>query len=185
MSVRDQGLLIGLATIAIGSVAWFLWLNPMALDIKQADSQLATLDGQKESLAARLALIDATSRDLANNPDAARLLNLAAPTTGGMENLLVSFDTMATASGINLVSLQPASASDQPTQLTLTVSVSGSFTGIQAFVAAIERNIRPLAIQMLSLSSAASATGDPILAASFTLTTPTLLIDATNLAGTP
>ncbi len=172
MTSRDQGLLIGVGTLAVGAAAWFFWLSPAALGIQQANSQLSQLDSQKATLAARLAFVDATARDLAASSDAVTLLKLAAPSTGGLENLLASFDGMAAASGVTLASFQPASASDQPTQLTLTVSASGSFAAIQAFVAAIEHNVRPLTIQTLSLASATGPSGATVVTGSFSITTP-------------
>lgn len=174
MTNRDQGLLIGVGTLAIGAAGWFFWLSPAALAVGQANRQLGELDQQKTTLAARLAFVDATARDLAANADALKLLTLAAPTTGGLENLLSSFDGMAAASGVTLASFQPATASDQPAQLTLTVSASGSFTALQAFVASIEQNVRPLTIQTLSLASAIGANGAAVVTGSFSITTPTV-----------
>ena len=169
---RDQGLLIGLMAVVLAVAAWFFWLAPTANAIAQANSQLATLDQQKSTIAARLALLTATNTDLANQPEAVKLLQLAIPATGGVPDLLTSIDAMATASGVSLTSIQPSTASDQPTQLALTVNCTGSFTAIQAMVSALEQTIRPLTIQTVSLTSSATAAGSTTITAALSLTTP-------------
>lgn len=176
---RDQALMWVLASLLVAAGAWFAWLTPTAQGIGQSLSAVQQLDQEKQLLTSRIAFLDATARDLTARADDRRLVELAAPADGGIDELVATFDAMATSSGVVLASLQPQSGTLVDNQLLLSLNVSGTFGAIQAFVKALERSERPLQLHTLALSSGSSFEGS-------TLVTATLTVGAlTGPAATP
>ncbi len=169
LSNRDRTLIVGLGAGLFGFAGWFFWLSPTAAAIDHQQQRIQELDQTLTMLTKRQALLAATSHEITSNPDAVKLLTLGAPATSDIQNLLASLDAMATTGGLRLASVQPSNSADHPTEVTLTVSVTGTFSAVRAFVGAVEQNVRPLVIQALSLASGASGSGSTLVTATINL----------------
>ena len=169
LNKRDQSLLMVVGVILACATIWYFWLSPTAQSITSASQKIVTLQNNQTTLQQRITFIDATSKDLVNNPDGLKLMTLAAPSNSGINDLISSFDSMAAASGVNLTSIQPQSSTTQTTKLDLTVNVSGTYSAVQTFVGAIEKNERPIIIKTMSLSGAANTGGITLVSATLNL----------------
>lgn len=171
-SNRDQGLIILLGVAAALAATWFFWLSPTQQAIIDSASQITQFQNQQTTLTQRIALVDSTAKDIAATSDAQKLLALAAPTGSSMDNLLASLNTMAVSSSVGLSSVQPQQTSTAgQSAMTVTVSVTGTFSAIQSFVAALEKNIRPITILNLSLASGGTTAGSNLITATLNLST--------------
>lgn len=166
---RDQSLLWLLIALLVSAGAWFAWLTPTATAISKAMSEAQRLDQEKQLLTSRVAFLNATASDLASRQEDRRLVELAAPADGGIEELVAMVDAMATSSGLVLASLQPQNGVDNGNQLVVNLNVTGTFTAVQAFVKALEQSERPITVQSLSLASSSSFEGSTLVTGSFTV----------------
>ena len=171
LNKRDQVLIVLLGVVLACGAIWYFWLAPTTQTITADVQKISSLGTDQASLQQRLNFIDVTSKDLAKNTDAQKLISLAAPSGSGMDNMLASLNAMAVTSGVSLMSVQPQATTTQPNQLDVSVSISGTFSAIEAFVGALEKNERPISIQSMSLSSAATTDGSTLIAATLNLVT--------------
>jgi Tfp pilus assembly protein PilO len=185
ISNRDLPLLVIFGALLVSLGAWFWWLTPTATALKTGMAQAQTLGQQETVLSQRKALLANVSQQLSSNEDAARLIQLAAPQDQSMDALLVSFAAMAEQSGVTLASVQPQAAGQVPQELMTVIGVNGTFGGIQAFVQAIERNLRPLTIHSLTLTGGTSAAGSTIVNATLTVGALNLEVQAPTAKETP
>ncbi len=185
MAINNRDLplvaIFGALLVCVG--AWFLWLAPTSVALKSGTVQAEVLSQRETVLMQRKALLASVTQALVSNQDAAQLIQLAAPQDQSMDALLVSFDAMAAQSGVTLASVQPQTAGQVPQELITTIGVNGTYGGIQAFVQAIERNLRPLTIHSLTLTGGTSAAGSTIVNA--TLTVGALQLEGQAPAATP
>ena len=179
LNKRDQSLIIVVGVILACGAIWYFWLSPTAQSITLASQKISSLQSDQLKLQQRISFIDATSKDLANSADAQKLIALAAPSGGGIDNLLASFDSMAVSSGVSLASVQPQTSATNTSELDVTVNVSGTFSAVQSFVSALEKNERPIAIKTMSLSGASSTDGATLVSATLSLTTVQVVNSAT------
>lgn len=172
---RDQALLWVLVALLATSAGWFLWLSPTASSLSAVHADVSRLEAERLRLTARLTYLDSAARDIIARPDDLRLVTLAAPADGGMDELVASLDAMAISAGVSLTSIQPQATTDQPTALTLSLGVTGTYPAVRTFISALEQNERPLTIHSLSLSHNSTFEGS-------TLITGTLTVSALQLA---
>jgi|GEM_PF-6867094 len=172
---RDQALVIVLGAGLAVAAGWFLWLSPTADSMKAATTQVQSITAEQATVSQRIAFIDATAKDLTANGAAQNLLQLAAPATPEMNNLVASVNAIAVGNGATLTSIQPQTATAQSAgQLTVSIGVTGTYQAIQGVIAGLETNERPISIQTLSLAAGSSAGNTTLVTATITFTTLTV-----------
>jgi Tfp pilus assembly protein PilO len=178
VSSRDQSLVWLFGTVVVGVVGWFFWLSPTARALQASQASVQSLTTTRQQLQSRLAFLTQVAAERSDHADAERLLTLAAPISYDFPSLVASLDAIASGSGVTLSSIQPQVGPTSQATFPATVSLSGTFSAIRSFVAAVEANIRPYTVTTLNVASSSTALGSTVVSGSLTLAVPFVALAA-------
>ena len=175
MNKMRQWTLLTVAAVAVVFIAgWFLAVSKQRHNAAQFRAQTASQNSANATLATQVAQLQQQKKGL---PEQQKLLaNYATkiPDNPALPTLIRQLTAAAKASGVDLQSLSPAvptavatvpgattspAAGSALNQISLTLSVKGSYFNLESWFAAIEKLPRAMMVTQWSLSPAGPSTG--------------------------
>jgi Tfp pilus assembly protein PilO len=162
------------ATIGILGVLGmsYFYVAPRMATLKEARAITQAKEQDSVALQAQITQVDKTAKELNAQPEVLKQLALAVPSSTAYDQLLVALQAITSESGVILSSIHPTSgvATGAAQQATATLAIKGSYSGVHLFLETIAKNIRPLKVTNLALTSAVDATGVSLLNATLIVT---------------
>lgn len=149
------------------AVITYLYVAPQMTALKEARATTQAREQDTQDVRAQAASVAQLTQQLNSQPDALAQLALAAPVGAAADQLLVALQSIATESGVVLLSVQPTSATSELSSSVVTLR--GSYTGVHLFFELIQKNIRPLAASNVAITSTADSEGVALLNVSLTI----------------
>lgn len=170
----------------------YFYVAPQMTALKEARAITQAKEQDSATLQAQITQVDQTAKQLNAQPESLKQLALAAPSSTAYDQLLVALQAIASESGVILSSIHPTSGvatTGATQQATATLAIKGSYSGVHLFLETVAKNIRPLTITNLALTSAVDAKGVSLLNATLIVTAaqaiaPTTATAATTTGGT-
>ena len=179
----NDRLWLPLAVVAAAVLAvagWMLFVSPVRSESAGIQSQTAVVSQQAATLRAQLVDLQAQQADLPRYQAELEAAQAAMPTTAAMPEFLRTLQTLGTTTGTTVTGLN-ATAPDGTTVATgngargvgnvykipVSVTVTGSYDGLTAFVKALQQN-QPRAVLVDSVNEAPGEGGALILTVSMT-----------------
>lgn len=153
--------------LLIGVIAYF-YLNPAISRLKDLNTKVAAKDKEINLLTDKINNLTQLQIKFNQNQAEVKELQLAAPSSDQVADILVELEAIGAKSGVKINSIQP-SKDTQSSQVPVNVSVQGDYLALTNFVAATEKNIRPISIKSINLTSSAQAGGGVIINGNFSL----------------
>jgi len=149
----------------------YFYVAPRMTELKEARAVTQAKEQDSVALEAQIVQVDQTAKQLNARTDVLKQLALAAPSSMAYDQLLVALQAITSESGVIMSSVHPTSGATGATQqATATLAIKGSYTGVHLFLETVAKNIRPLTITNLALTSAVDAKGVSLLNATLTVT---------------
>lgn len=151
--------LLVIAAILVVLVGFPLLIIP-GLNRARADSQkISSLRSEIAAEQDRLKAIESVSTQIDKDPERYKLLQLALPTDPNLPDVFIMIENMAISSKVSLDSVVPdKSGSEQGVKIAVTIS--GSYTQVKTFLAAITTNVRPIIVNSMLLTRSPSVHAD-------------------------
>lgn len=134
---------------------------PKVKDLKQINTQVGALQGEKTALDSKIKALEEAQSQIAAAKPSIDTLNIAVPNNPAMPEILVSLESIVGRTGLVLNQLSPASTGEGVSsgEAKVTISVSGSYPNVIRLLETFEKNIRPIKVNSLALTSSGE-TGD-------------------------
>ncbi len=159
-------LLLGvLGVLAIG----YFYTVPQIETWKSARAMATAKQRDVQSIQQRIAEIQQLDGQLSQEASGLDRLDLAVPKTPGSEDLLITLEAIAAASGTSLASVQPLDSTEEVAEPVITVGVTGSYGGVQLFLDLLSQNLRPIEVANLSLVGTSETDGASLVTATLTI----------------
>lgn len=156
-----------LGVLAMG----YFYVAPQMTELKTARATTQAREKDAAALETQITQVNQIAQQLNSQQSALQQLALAAPSSSAYDQLLIALQAIASESGVVLSTVQPASGNTTAgQQVNVTISLKGSYGGMHLFLENTAKNIRPLTITNLSLTSAADVTGASLLNATLIVT---------------
>lgn len=154
----------GLGAVVIGyfyTLPQITALKEVRTTVQARAADVAALDVQAQELLATKQLLDQRSAELER-------LALAVPNTNGIDDLLVTLESIASTSGVVLASVQPVvTAGTKGSEAAVTLR--GSYSGVRLFLEQLAKNLRPIKITELSIAGSSDVAGASLVDVSLTV----------------
>jgi len=171
--MRQWSLFTAVAVVVVFAAGWFLAVSPQRHHAATLRSQAATQDSANSSLQTQVAQLEQQKKGL---PDQQRLLARYAtkiPDNPELPILIRQLSTAAKGAGVDLVAMSPslpAAVTSAPgaapaastaalNQISLQLTVKGSYYNLESWFAAVEKLPRAMMVTQWSMTPGASAGG--------------------------
>lgn len=176
MSRRNIYILVALGLVVVAAAYYFLVLSPRLTSIKDTEASIAT---EQQTLSAnkdKLAQMQQTREEAAKNQATLIELSKMLPEGTELPSLLLQIQDLATESGIDFMTISPASpqAAGSVEIVSLALSIKGSFFDINDFLYRAEQMVAGPG-RLLAVKSVSFGLGGDVYAASPDLTSEVTL----------
>lgn len=158
--------IVPLSILVILALGYFVIL-PMMSSLKEFNLKIAAKDQENSEMGQKISDLNSLKTEFNNAKQDVELLGLALPSSDQVPEILVQLETIANKSGMIISNLQPGKSSSLGTAFNLTTQ--GNFSALDLFVNSLEKNLRPIQIKSMNLSSSTNSTGGSILNVTFSL----------------
>ncbi len=141
-------LIIFLILIAILNGYFLAW--PMSGTLKEVNTQVAAASADVDLAQQKITDLQEFDQLIKKYPTEADLLSLAAPGDLDLPQFMVAVEAIAAKSSVALSSIQPPAQGSTD----VSIQVSGSFDGLLAFMANLEKNLRPIKVSEIQIAAA-------------------------------
>lgn len=172
-----------LGVLAIG----YFYVGPKITELKEARAVTLAKERDAQTIEAEIIKVNQIAQQLTAQTDTLKQLDLAAPTAAAYDQLLVALQALASESGVTLSSIQPTTAANTVgavQQVSATVGLKGSYSGVHLFLESVVKNIRPITITNLALTNATDAKGASLLNATLLVSAAQVVAPVTKPATT-
>ena len=158
MSRRNIYILVALGLVVVTAAYYFLVLSPIRTSIKDTEASIVTEQQTLSVNKAKLAQMEQTREEAAKNEATLMELSKMLPESTELPSLLLQIQDLATESGIDFMTISPASPQTAGSVeiVSLALSIKGSFFDINDFLYRAEQMVagpgRLLAVKNVSLS---------------------------------
>lgn len=167
MKITERTIVIVLASIlVIVAVAIFLVRSTLQ-QIHTTNISLAARQNEIQNTQTKIDNLKSLKIQFEQSPTEFQRLEVAMPTGEQMPEIIEQIQTLASKSGLTVNSIQPITGIREDTEKPVNLTVRGSFKNLTDFIAASEKNVRP--IVMRSVSFVGSESGEGEISATFGL----------------
>ena len=156
----------------------YLYVGPRMSELKDARAVTRAREKDNQDIQTQMTNVAQITQQLNSQPEALGQLALAAPVGAAPDQLLVALQSIASESGVVLLSVQPNVANAVQSQTSSVVTLRGSYTGVHLFFELLQKNIRPLSATNVAIASAVDTEGASLLNVSLTVL-PAQVVSAT------
>ncbi len=176
MSRRNIYILVALGLVVVAAAYYFLALSPLLTSIKDTEASIATEQQTLSDNKNKLAQMQQTREEAAKNQATLMELSKMLPEGTELPSLLLQIQDLATESGIDFMTISPASpqAAGSVEIVSLALSIKGSFFDINDFLYRAEQMVAGPG-RLLAVKSVSFGLGAEMYAASPDLTSEVTL----------
>lgn len=178
--MRQWSLLTGLSVVVVLVAGWMLLVKPQHTKAAQIDAQTQSVQQQNAMLANKVASLRAESKNIPAEQALLASIATKIPNNPALPGLIRSLTSAASAAGVDLVSIAPATPTavtgapatgSTPTashpaapsspldQIQLSLNVKGTYFTIESFFSNLEGLTRALRVTSFSLSGTSQPSG--------------------------
>ncbi len=172
---RNNVIVIGAVAVVAIIALWYVFLySPLNDDLSSAQAETATAQKQTQDLQATLAQLQSVKNSLPEKQALLNKLDKAVPKNPDLAEFIVQANDIADQAGIEFLSIAPgtpAAGTGGVSQISLTITLSGSFFQLQDYLQSLESLDRLVVIDALNVagSSASAGSGDAATSSGTTL----------------
>ncbi len=119
----------------------------------------------------KISITESKKSELASNSGITNQLDLAVPPTQAEDDFVATIESIAESSGVTINFFQPNSNSDG---LEASLNINGSFLGIGLFLQDLHKNLRPVKVTNVRITSVSAVEGAALLGATMDIVAATL-----------
>lgn len=160
-------LVIVLCLIAIFGIAYFA-IPPYLAEVTDLNLKVAITNEKISKTQQKISDLKYLQTQFEANQPLIELLNIAMPQDPQMPQTIISINSIAKDSGVDITSIQPKSKSASSSNQ-ITLSINGYYEGLKVFLNKLEKNLRPINVTELSYNKSTSQTTGNQITASLTL----------------
>lgn len=156
---RNDLLWMLLGILLVAAIAYF-YSYPQIKNWQTALINMAAKEQDALAVNEKINTVQAKSAEISQNSDIVNQLDLVAPDTDAEDGFVATIESIAENSGVTINFFQPNSNADG---LEASLNINGSFLGIGLFLQDLHRNLRPVKVLDLRITSVSAVEGAALL----------------------
>lgn len=160
---RNNVIVIGAVAVVAIIALWYVFLySPLNDDLSSAQAETATAQKQTQDLQATLARLQSVKNSLPEKQALLNKLDKAVPKNPDLAEFIVQANDIADQAGIEFLSIAPgtpAAGTGGVSQISLTITLSGSFFQLQDYLQSLESLDRLVVIDALNVAGSSGGSG--------------------------
>ena len=145
--------IIALISFVFIIVIAYFFIYPYVGELKKASINLDAKTKEVTETKNKITTLKSMESKFSSSSDMVKKLGLAVPGSDQMPEILVQLETMASASGLKVSSVQPSKEAAKGV-VPVTVTLQGDYKGFTSMLAKMETNIRPMNIKAINMAAA-------------------------------